>query len=176
MRRRGLLVACLLLAAAAPPEPAGFWTGPMQGAVPATLAGATVLATAAAAQAFLTQHQALPIDVGPAPERPATLAPGLPWLPAAHQDIPGSLWLPGAGSAVLQPARAAAFRTAVAARTGGDGDRVVLVYCHADCWGSWNAAKCLVQAGYRHVAWFPPGVEGWAAADLPFQRTAATPY
>jgi PQQ-dependent catabolism-associated CXXCW motif protein len=178
--RRGILATGLLLLAAAPDappsEPPGLWSGPMQGAVPATLAGATVLPTAEAANAFLTGHRSLPIDVAAAPERPDGMAPGLPWLPPARQDIPGSIWLPGAGQAVLQPDRADAYLGAVGRRTGNDPNRFVMVYCHRNCWAGWNAAKRLVQAGYSHVAWFPPGIEGWAGADLPLERTEPTPY
>lgn len=178
--RRPILATVLLLAAAAPDtppsEPPGLWSGPMQGVVPATLAGATVLPTAGAAIAFLADHQSLPIDVAAAPERPLGMAAGMPWLPPAHQDIPGSIWLPGAGQAVLQPDRAEAYLGAVRGRTGNDPGRFVMVYCHRNCWASWNAAKRLVQAGYSHVAWFPPGIEGWAGAELPLERTEPTPY
>ena len=100
----------------------------------------------------------------------------MPWLPAAHQDIGGGLWLPGAGLAVLQPDRARAYLEAVAKHVGYDKDRFVMVYCHPNCWGSWNAAKRLLQAGYANVAWFPGGIEAWAGADLPLQRTEPTPF
>ena len=41
LKRLGLLLVLLLGTAADPvvPEPAGFWTGPMHGAVPATITG-----------------------------------------------------------------------------------------------------------------------------------------
>lgn len=159
-----------------PPEPADLWAGPMQGAVPATLTGATVLPTAPAAAQFLNDHSALPIDVSAAPIRPPGMTADMPWLPAAHQDIGGSLWLPGAGLMVLQPDRAEGYLEAVAKRVGYDKQRFVMVYCHPNCWGSWNAAKRLLQAGYANVAWFPGGIEAWAGADLPLQRTEPTPF
>jgi PQQ-dependent catabolism-associated CXXCW motif protein len=180
MRRRHTAPALLLLCAAAaeapPAEPSGLWPGPLQGPVPATLTGATVLPTAQAAERFLAEHHALAIDASPAPAKPPAMAPGMPWLPPAHQDIPGSFWLPDAGRDVLQPERAGAYLALVARLTGNDFGRFVLVYCHPSCWASWNAAKRLVQAGYAHVAWFPPGIEGWAQADLPLQRVAPTVY
>jgi len=148
----------LLLAAAAP--------------VPATLPGATVVESAAGARAWIAAHHAAVIDVAPAPVRPAAMAPGMPWLPAAHQDIPGSAWLPGGGDA----ARADAYLRAVAARVGAPPGGAVLVYCHPHCWASWNAAHRLVQRGYRQVAWFPGGIEAWAAAGFDVQRTQAIPY
>ena len=41
---------------------------------------------------------------------------------------------------------------------------------------SWNAAKRALALGYTHVAWYPEGTDGWAAADLPLEPrdTAAT--
>jgi PQQ-dependent catabolism-associated CXXCW motif protein len=159
-----------------PPEPAALWAGSMQGAVPATLAGATVLPTAPAAAQFLNDHSALALDVSAAPIRPPGTTADMPWLPAAHQDIGGSLWLPGAGLMVLEPDRAEGYLEAVAKRVGYDKQRFVMVYCHPNCWGSWNAAKRLLQAGYANVAWFPGGIEAWAGADLPLQRTEPTPF
>ena len=148
----------------------------MDGPVPATLAGATALPTPQAAKTFISSHHALPIDVSALPKKPPNMAPGMVWLPAAHQDIPGSAWLPGAGRATLQPDRAKAFLDAVARLTHNDHARFIVVYCHPNCWSSWNAAKRLVQAGYTRIAWYSGGIEGWAAADFPLQRTEAVAY
>ena len=46
------------------PEPAGFWTGEMGGPVPATIAGGTVIDTAALAELIAEEDPVL-IDVGP---------------------------------------------------------------------------------------------------------------
>jgi PQQ-dependent catabolism-associated CXXCW motif protein len=173
--RRACLFLLLLLTAAAP-EPAGLWPGPMDAPTPDTLAGATVLPTAAAAKAWIADQHPVLIDVASAPVKPPAMAPNMPWLPPAHQDIPGSTWLPGAGRAVLKPDRAAAYLQAVGTLAGPPPGRPVVVYCHPTCWASWNAAKVLVQAGYRHVAWYPPGIEAWAAAGFDLQRTGAVAY
>ena len=61
----------------------------------------------------------------------------------------------------LAPEREALFYARVAALTGGDKAKPVVVFCHVECWGSWNAGKRLVQKGYTGVRWFPQGVEGW---------------
>jgi PQQ-dependent catabolism-associated CXXCW motif protein len=164
----------LLLLSAAAPEPPGLWTGAMDADTPATLAGATVLPNAPAAEAWISIHNALPIDVSSAPVKPPNMAPTMPWLPAAHQDVPRSVWLPGGGRAVLTADRASAFLRAVAGHAAPA--QAVLVYCHPKCWASWNAAKRLVMAGYGLVAWFPGGIEGWARAGLPLQRSEATRY
>jgi PQQ-dependent catabolism-associated CXXCW motif protein len=164
----------LLAAAAPPPEPSGLWSGPQHGTTPLTLSGAIVLPSAKAAKSWLETQLPVVIDVSPAPAKPPHMAPGMPWLPSAHQDIPGSIWLPNAGQEVLQPNRAAAYLRKVKVRATPD--KPIMVYCHANCWGSWNAAKVLVQAGYHHVAWFPGGIETWSAADYTLQRTRAAAY
>jgi PQQ-dependent catabolism-associated CXXCW motif protein len=180
MLRRIALAALLLLAAAAPPapppEPAGFWTGPLGGPVPETITGGTVLPDYRAAQFFIYKHRALPIDVSPAPIRPLVMKPGLPWLPPPHQDLPGSAWLPGAGAGALPPDRTNALLATVDKLTGGDKRHFLVVYCHPNCWASWNAAKRLLQAGYRHVAWYPGGIEDWQSAQHPTQRTEPTVF
>ncbi len=172
--RRIFLALLLLAAAPTPAEPPGLWTGAMQGTVPATLRGAVVLATAAAAKSWIEANHPTLIDVAPAPIRPQVMAPTMPWLPPAHQDLPGSIWLPGAGRAVLEPERGAAFLRVMRSRAAFD--HPVLVYCHPNCWASWNAAKFLVLSGYSRVAWFPPGIEGWGAAGFDLQQTIAVTY
>jgi PQQ-dependent catabolism-associated CXXCW motif protein len=146
----------------------------MQGPVPATLHGATVLPTAASAKSWIDTNHPVLIDVAPAPIRPQVMAPAMPWLPPAHQDIPGSIWLPGAGSAVLKADRGAAFLRVVQSHAARD--RAVMVYCHPNCWASWNVTKFLLSNGYEHVAWFPPGIEGWAEAEFELQQTVAVTY
>jgi PQQ-dependent catabolism-associated CXXCW motif protein len=36
-----------------------------------------------------------------------------------------------------------------------------VVFCRADCWMSWNAARRLASQGIRHVRWLAEGIEGW---------------
>jgi PQQ-dependent catabolism-associated CXXCW motif protein len=170
--------ALLCLAAASPPpaEPAGYWAGAMAGAVPATLAGATVLADPAAVAAWMAANHPVLLDVSPPPKKPPVMAPGMPWLPPAHQDIPGSVWLPDAGRGLLRPQGAEAYRRAVEKLAGAPPGKPVLAYCHPRCWVSWNAAKFLIRAGYTRVAWFPGGIEAWAAAGHDMQPTQAMPY
>lgn len=170
-----LLAACLpgapgtataAAAAAAVQEPAGYWTGEINGPVPATLEGGRVLHAREAA-AWLKQPGAIVIDVSNAPRRPPELAPGAPWLPLPHRALPGAVWLPGVGAGETELKLAAYYRERLSALTGGDLDAPLLVYCHERCWLSWNAAKRAVSFGYRRVAWFPDGIEGWTAAGYP---------
>jgi len=141
------------------PEPEGFHTGPQQGYTPPTLKGATVLDIDGLDRVVATGKAVL-IDVALADRRPAGMAPDKPWLPA-HRSVPGAVWMPNAGAAPLDPAHEALFLARVAELTGGDKARPIVTFCHPDCWGSWNAGKRLVQAGYKAVHWFPTGIEGW---------------
>ena len=74
-------------------------------------------------------------------------------------------------SAVRPAAGPASATTAVpggcciAARaTAGDKAAPVVIFCKADCWMSWNAAKRAVAQGYTGVNWYPEGVDGWVMA------------
>src|ERR1700722_20854514 len=92
LKRLGLLLVLLLGTAADPavPEPAGYWTGPMHGAVPATIAGGSVIHTTEL-ETLLRRSDALLLDVTPAPRKPAGLAPNAVWMPAQHRNIASSV-------------------------------------------------------------------------------------
>jgi PQQ-dependent catabolism-associated CXXCW motif protein len=150
-------------AAAAAPEPPGYWTGEVNGAVPATLHGAKVIHSAALARR-LAGGRVVVLDVSNAPARPAEMAPGAPWMPLPHHALPGALWLPGVGQGVVSAPVEEWYRERLKEATRGDFDAPLVVYCHAKCWLSWNAAKRAVAAGYRRVNWYPEGIEGWSAA------------
>lgn len=147
-------------------EPHGYWLGPIHGPVPATIAGGTVIGTAALAH-LLASGGVVLVDVAETPHRPSGLPAGTLWLPAPHRDIPGSVWIPDVGRGAIPPQFAAWFRKRLAELTGGNRDKRVVVYCHPRCWMSWNAAKRVINDGYRAVFWYPGGVEGWEAAGHP---------
>jgi len=149
------------------PEPPGFWTGPTNSAVPATLSGGKVINDAHQLRTLLKRPKTIIIDVSNAPRRPDNLATGAPWLPLPHQAIPGSLWIPGAGLGETPPAVDDFFRKQLAAATDNDASRQVIIYCHRTCWLSWNAAKRAIGYGYRNVYWYRDGIEGWKAAHFP---------
>jgi sulfur-oxidizing protein SoxY len=153
------------------PEPEDFWTGPVNGPVPATLSGGTVIRAADVA-AMLKQRQAVIVDVSNSPARPEKLAPQAVWLPPPHPVIPGSMWVAGAGAGAVDPATERLYRQRLAEATENNLDRPVVVYCHERCWLSWNAAKRAIRYGYRNVYWFPDGIEGWRAAGF---ATATVP-
>ena len=59
--------------------------------------------------------------------------------------------------------------------TGGNPAKWLVIYCRPLCWMSWNAAKRALMMGYRNVAWYPDGDEGWEAAGLPLQEAKPAP-
>ncbi len=162
----GAAVGATTTQSAHPPEPQGYWLGPIHGPVPATIAGGTVIHTAALAHLLESDVPVL-VDVAEVQHRPAGLPPGTLWLPPPHRDIPGSVWIPDVGRGAISPRFAAWFQTRLAELTGGNRDKRIVVYCHPRCWMSWNAAKRVINDGYRAVFWYPDGVEGWEQADHP---------
>ena len=150
-------------ASAGVPEPQTYWTGQMHSEVPATLAGARVIHAQELA-GILSEGKAILIDAAAAPRRPANLAPGAIWKPVPHNDIAGSIWMPDMGSGTLTPEEESFYRERLNALAGSDLDRPLVFYCHPQCWGSWNAAKRALTFGFRNVAWFPDGAEGWQDA------------
>lgn len=153
------------------PEPNGVWTGPVNSPVPATIAGGKVIDATELAQ-LLDAGQAIVIDVSNRPRRPEGMAKAAPWLPLPHEAIPGSIWIPDSGNGVIGTDVETFFRAQLKALTEMDEDKgaaLLVFYCHERCWLSWNAARRAIDYGYRNVAWFPDGIEGWRAAGLPTQ-------
>jgi sulfur-oxidizing protein SoxY len=150
---------------AAVPEPADFWNGPVNSPTPRTLSGGTVIRAPDLA-ALLKKDRVVILDVSNSPPRPEKLAPQAVWLPPPHPVIPGSLWLAGVGAGTLDTTTDNFYRQRLGEATGNDLDRPVVVYCHERCWLSWNAAKRAIRYGYRHVYWFPDGIEGWKGAGF----------
>jgi PQQ-dependent catabolism-associated CXXCW motif protein len=162
---RSAVLAAILLAAAGP-EPQDTGPGASPGPVPSTLEGATVVHTAAVSALLNTPGMVI-LDVSEAPRRPQGLAPGAPWLPLRHRDIPGSVWIPGVGRKDIPADLEAYYRSRLAELTGASRDHAILIYCHPNCLGSWIAANRALGYGYRNVSWYPEGIEGWEDAGLP---------
>jgi PQQ-dependent catabolism-associated CXXCW motif protein len=153
---------CAAAADPAPPEPAGIWTGPLQGAVPATIAGGNVV-DAAAVETLVAQEQAILIDVAPWPHKPTNAADT--WTAPPHRSLPGAVWLPDVGNGEIPLALDAWYQAQLAALTRHDPRKPVVIFCHPNCWASWNAAKRAIGYGYRQVYWYPDGVEGWQDSE-----------
>ncbi|MFG1474229.1 PQQ-dependent catabolism-associated CXXCW motif protein [Xanthobacter agilis] len=161
--------AATLAAAPVPPEPSDYHFEPYRAPTPQTLSGAEVLSPAQA-QALWRGGQAVFVDVLPRPPRPAALPADTVWRDPPHASIPGALWLPNVGFGALDAATERYFHDGLKAGTDGDLQRQIVVFCLKDCWMSWNAAKRALAAGYRRVAWFPEGADGWTATGLPLER------
>jgi PQQ-dependent catabolism-associated CXXCW motif protein len=141
---------------------------------PATLRGANVIGTEEAERIW-RGHSASFIDVMPRPPRPRNLPEGTLWRDKPRSNIPGSVWLPDTGYGELAPSMAEYFAKGLAKATAGDRAKLLVVYCLADCWMSWNAAKRALELGYENIAWYPEGTDGWLAAGLPVEDAAPEP-
>lgn len=161
-------------ASAVVPEPPSYWTGPMHSEVPATLTGARVVATEELAT-LLQSGQVVLIDAASREHRPADLPPDVLWSPPAHPVIEGSVWLPGVGAGEIDDISSEFFKGELARLTDNSFDRSIVVYCHPNCWASWNAAKRAIGYGYRNVYWYPQGMEGWRDAGKPLAVAVPVP-
>ena len=174
MRRLGLALLGLALAAAAPPEPAGYRNDAYRAPTPATLAGAKVLTDAEAHDLWRRKAAAF-VDVLPQPPRPKNLPKDVLWRDKPRYDIPGSLWLPDTGYGALAPAALTYFAAGVKKASAGDPGRLLVFYCQRACWMSWNAAKRALTLGYTAVDWYPQGADGWREAGYPLELQAPEP-
>jgi PQQ-dependent catabolism-associated CXXCW motif protein len=177
-RRCAVLAAVLLIVAAHAQtdvaEPESYRTDNYRSSVPATLSGARVLSTQEAEAIWRAKSGAF-VDVLPRPPKPKSLPPGTVWRDTPRHDIPGSIWLPDTGYGLLAAATEDYFKRGLTRASGGDHSRLLVFYCLADCWMSWNAAKRALSYGYTDVAWYPEGTDGWAFAGLPLVEIQPEP-
>lgn len=165
MKLLAATVVLLLMAVAAQaqpvPEPDGFRSEPYLAPVPATLAGAQVIDAVRAAE---LHEQGVPfLDVLPRRKRPDNLPEGTIWTEKPHYTILGAAWLFDTGYDRLSDIETDRLANGLSDATGGDKSAPVVIFCKADCWMSWNAAKRAVAMGYIAIYWFPEGVDGWTA-------------
>ncbi|MDB5619375.1 PQQ-dependent catabolism-associated CXXCW motif protein [Tardiphaga sp.] len=147
-------------------EPPGYRMENYRAPVPATLRGAQVLTTAQAEARWRSGAAAF-IDVLPRPPKPTNLPAGTVWREAPRPHIPGSLWLPDTGYGELAEVTEDYLKRGLQRASGGDKARLLVFYCQANCWMSWNAAKRALTYDYTNVAWYSEGTDGWRQADLP---------
>lgn len=174
-----VLLALMVLAGTASaqqlvPEPEGYRTKDYRSPVPETLAGARVLTTAEAEAIWRAKTGAF-VDVLPRPPRPANLPAGTVWRDRPRFNIPGSIWLPDTGYGELAASTESYLRQGLLHASGGNRNALIVVYCQADCWMSWNAAKRTTSYGYTNVAWYPDGTDGWERANLPTEEAQPEP-
>jgi len=169
-----LIVAVCEAVAADVPEPDGYRLENYRSPTPATLRGVRVINTDEAEKIWRSRSASF-VDVLPRPPRPRNLPERTLWRDKPRASIPGSIWLPDTGYGELAPSMAAYFSKGLEKATSGDHSRTLVLYCLADCWMSWNAAKRALTLGYSEVAWYPEGTDGWLAAGLPLQDATPEP-
>ncbi|MDI1294562.1 MAG: rhodanese [bacterium] len=172
---RTLLLAMLLLSFTVPAR-AGTDAEPLFGADGYRIAhyrgpvarppdGVHRIAPAAAAQ-LRADVDAIFIDVLPA-EGGHRDGNGRWRLAQDRPTIAGAHWFPEAGRGALSPEIADWFARGIARLTHGDRDRMIVTFCLADCWMSWNAARRLHALGYHNIWWLAEGTDGWRDLGLP---------
>ncbi len=171
IRAARLMFAAMVLTVAAHadelvPEPGGYRTEDYRAPGPNTRSGARVLTTAEA-EAIWHAKTGVFVAVLPRPPKPSNLPVGTVWRDKPRFDIPGSIWLPDTGYGALAVTTEDYLRQGLLRATGGNRAALIIVYCQADCWMSWNAAKRILSYGYPNVAWYPDGTDGWQHANLP---------
>jgi PQQ-dependent catabolism-associated CXXCW motif protein len=173
----GVILAAFAGAALAQPnadEPDDYRTADYRAPVPATLKGARVL-TSAEAEAIWREKTGTFIDVLPRAPKPKNLPEGTVWRDKPRFNIPGSIWLPDTGYGRLAPATEDYWRDGLARVSRGNKAALLVIYCQADCWMSWNAAKRALSYGYSDIAWYPDGSDGWERAKLPLAEAQPEP-
>jgi PQQ-dependent catabolism-associated CXXCW motif protein len=109
-------------------------------------------------------HDALFVDVLPVESGHRDPATGQWRLSLAHETVPGALWHPETGRSPVDPGLWRGLVAAVAAARAGRPRLPVVLFCRADCWMGWNAARRLTQGGTRRVYWLAEGIDGWHGA------------
>ena len=155
-------------------EPEGYRTDEYRSPVPETLTGARVITTAQAETIWRAKNGAF-IDVLPRPPKPSNLPAGTIWRDRPRYNIPGSIWLPDTGYGKLAPVTEDYLRQGVERASLGNRAMLLVIYCQANCWMSWNAAKRILSYGYSNVAWYPDGTDGWERANLPMVEAQPEP-
>lgn len=173
MTRRylGLLVMALVSIAAAHAqevvlEPDDYRIENYRAPVPATLKGARILTTAEAEAIWRDKRGAF-VDVMPRPPKPANLPADTVWRDKPRRNIPGSLWLSDTGYGKLVDETEVYLQDGLMRASAGKRDALLVIYCQANCWMSWNAARRALSYGYSNIAWYPEGTDGWEQANLP---------
>jgi PQQ-dependent catabolism-associated CXXCW motif protein len=164
----------MVVAAADVAEPDGYRLEDYRAPTPAKLRGARVIGTDEAETIWRSRSASF-VDVLPRAPRPRDLPAGTIWRDKPRANIPGSIWLPDTGYGQLASSMAGYFNKGLEKATDGNRARTLVLYCLADCWMSWNAAKRALSLGYSNVAWYPAGTDGWLAAGLPLQDATPEP-
>lgn len=115
------------------------------------------------------------IDVLPGVEKPKNFPEGAVWQGPVSASLPGAIWLPNTGYGKLDDETLAYLEKGLDQASGGNKDAPIVVFCKADCWMSWNAARRAAEMGYTRVFWYPDGVTGWEEQGWPLERIRPLP-
>jgi PQQ-dependent catabolism-associated CXXCW motif protein len=172
-----MLVALLLMVAAPVDatlfDPAtGYRVASYRGVVPAPPPGVERLDDAGAERAY-TAGRALFLDFTPAAGAVRDPDSGAYRVAEPHDTIPGAHWFPEAGRGPMNPEIDRWLSEGLTRLTHGSHRRPIVAFCLADCWMSWNASWKIRRLGYRNVAWYANGIDGWRELGRPL--SPATP-
>lgn len=160
--------------------PEGYRGWPYKAPTPLSVPGATTLFFAEDVQALIHSTDILLVNVSPITLGPADVNGNRTWIPRqdkSSQQLPGSIWLPNVGYASLDADMDAYFRKNLAHYSDGDKSRLIMFYCTADCWMSWNSVKrAREEYGYRNLYWYPYGTDGWKEQDLELEQGRPEPF
>lgn len=156
------------------PEPDGYRQGDFRTYVPETVKGGRAITTQEA-KAVFDAGDAIFVDVLPQSPRPANLPAGTIFREKPRKDIPGSTWLPDTGYGELAPVIETWFADNMEQLAGKDRGKPIVIYCLADCWMSYNAAKRLASWGYTNILWYRDGTTGWEKAGYPVEDRKPVP-
>jgi PQQ-dependent catabolism-associated CXXCW motif protein len=151
----------------------GYRIGNYRAPTPASVPGALTISTKDA-QAMIAEGAVL-IDVLGAKGGGPDPLDGEWRLTERHETIAGAVWLPNVGTGTLDAQMTRYFHEQLARLAGPPPGRALVIFCQADCWMSWNAAKRAASWGYDKIAWYPLGTDGWRDAGLPLVAAPTPP-
>lgn len=175
-----MMLAALLLMAAALADPAlfdpatGYRIAAYRGVIASPPPGVERLEDDGAMQAR-DAGKALFLDFTPAAGAVRDPASGAWHLAEPHDTIPGAHWFPEAGRGPANPAIDRWFVAGLKRLTHGSRRRPIVAFCLADCWMSWNASWKIRRLGYRDVAWYANGIDGWKETGRPLEPVVPEP-
>ena len=153
----------------------GYRMSEFRAPVPESLPSVSTLTTEQLQQ-LIAEQTVLLIDVLPTPVKPKDRPDHLLWFPPERSNIPESYWLPNVGFGALSAELDRYFRENLARLSDQDKTLAIVIYCLADCWMSWNAARrAAIEYGYTNIYWYPDGTTGWEAQQLPLQQSQPIP-
>lgn len=143
--------------------------------LPSSVPGAITI-NAVELHALIAENDLALVDVQAITMRPETADFDMDWLPSSvRYHLPESVWLPNVGYGELSQQMSTFFSREMAAVTNGNKHLLVVFYCVADCWMSWNTVQRAGTLGYTRLYWFPEGTDGWEEQGYPLVEATPQP-